>query len=127
VILISEPAALLSRRISGVTREKRQHWQHRPAAAQFLRCKVVMLVALLSPAAAQDIRGLEVCTAEKQSCARNNSTDTFTSSSQYPMPGEIYERRHSSDSLATSACSIVRAAAWRAFVAVSRLVTERRR
>lgn len=27
---------------------------------------LVLLVALLSPAAAQDIRGLEVCTAEKQ-------------------------------------------------------------
>jgi len=53
-----------------VTREKRQHWQHRPAAAQFLRCTVVLLVALLSPAAAQGIRGLEVCTAEKQSCAK---------------------------------------------------------
>jgi hypothetical protein len=62
-----------------VTREKRQHWQHRPAAAQFLRCKVVMLVALSSPAAAQGIRGLEVCTAEKQSCARNNLPADSTS------------------------------------------------
>jgi len=30
------------------------------------RCAGALLVALLSPAAAQDIRGLEVCTAEKQ-------------------------------------------------------------
>jgi septal ring factor EnvC (AmiA/AmiB activator) len=29
-------------------------------------CAGALLVALLSPAAAQDIRGLEVCTAEKQ-------------------------------------------------------------
>ena len=36
-------------------------------AAQFLRCAGLLLVVLLSPAAAaQDVRGLEVCTAEKQ-------------------------------------------------------------
>ena len=40
---------------------------HRPTAAQFLRSAGVLLVAaLLSPAAAQDIRGMEACTAEKQ-------------------------------------------------------------
>ncbi|HTE76277.1 MAG TPA: hypothetical protein VK653_05985 [Xanthobacteraceae bacterium] len=37
--------------------ELRRHW-HRYAGA--------LLIAFLSPAAAQDIRGLEVCTAEKQ-------------------------------------------------------------
>ena len=31
-----------------------------------LVCAALLLAALLSPAAAQDIRGLEVCTAEKQ-------------------------------------------------------------
>jgi ubiquinone biosynthesis protein UbiJ len=31
-----------------------------------LACAALLLMALLSPAAAQDIRGLEVCTAEKQ-------------------------------------------------------------
>jgi septal ring factor EnvC (AmiA/AmiB activator) len=41
----------------GMTRELRRHW-HRYAGA--------LLIALASPAAAQDIRGLEVCTAEKQ-------------------------------------------------------------
>jgi peptidoglycan hydrolase CwlO-like protein len=40
-----------------MTRELRRHW-HRYAGA--------LLMALASPAAAQDIRGLEVCTAEKQ-------------------------------------------------------------
>ena len=49
-----------------MTRGQRQHWHHRPTAAQFLRCAGALLVALLSPAAAQDIRGLEVCTAERQ-------------------------------------------------------------
>jgi hypothetical protein len=40
---------------------------HRPTVAQFLRCAGALLVAaLLSPAAAQDIRGMEACTAEKQ-------------------------------------------------------------
>ena len=40
---------------------------HRPTAAQFLRCAGALLVAALqSPAAAQDIRGVEACTAEKQ-------------------------------------------------------------
>ena len=37
--------------------ELRRHWQRYAGA---------LLIALLSPAAAQDIRGLEVCTAEKQ-------------------------------------------------------------
>ena len=41
-----------------------QH-RYRPTVAQFL-CSAALLAALLSPAAAQDIRGLEVCTAEKQ-------------------------------------------------------------
>jgi septal ring factor EnvC (AmiA/AmiB activator) len=40
-----------------MTRERRRHW-HRYAGA--------LLIALALPATAQDIRGLEVCTAEKQ-------------------------------------------------------------
>src|ERR1700726_2613387 len=43
-----------------------QPWQWRPRAAQFLRLAGLLLVTSLSPAAAQDIRGMEVCTAEKQ-------------------------------------------------------------
>jgi hypothetical protein len=46
-------------------REQRQFWQPRPKAAQFLRAAGLLLVTL-SPAAAQDIRGMEVCTAEKR-------------------------------------------------------------
>src|ERR1700694_1349438 len=41
-------------------REQDRH--HRP----ILCCAAALLAGLLSPAAAQDIRGLEVCTAEKQ-------------------------------------------------------------
>ena len=47
-----------------MTGGQRQH--HGPTAAPFLACAGALLAALLSPAAAQDIRGLEVCTAEKQ-------------------------------------------------------------
>ena len=46
-----------------MTGGQRQHRQHGPAA--FL-CASLLFMALLSPAIAQDIRGLEVCTAEKQ-------------------------------------------------------------
>jgi septal ring factor EnvC (AmiA/AmiB activator) len=38
----------------------------RPTAMQFLLLGGPLLAALLSPAAAQDVRGLEICTAEKQ-------------------------------------------------------------
>jgi septal ring factor EnvC (AmiA/AmiB activator) len=40
--------------------------QHRLTATQFLLLIGLLLAAFLSPAVAQDIRGLEVCTAEKQ-------------------------------------------------------------
>lgn len=46
-----------------MTGGQRQHRQHGPAA--FIGA-VLLFMALLSPTAAQDIRGLEVCTAEKQ-------------------------------------------------------------
>jgi hypothetical protein len=44
-------------------RQFRQPW---PKVAQFLRRAGLVFVMSLSPAAAQDIRGMEVCTAEKQ-------------------------------------------------------------
>jgi uncharacterized protein YoxC len=47
-------------------REQRQHRQPWHKAAQILRLAGLVLVTSLSPAAAQDIRGMEVCTAEKQ-------------------------------------------------------------
>jgi hypothetical protein len=47
-------------------REQPQFWQPWRKAAQFLRPAGLVLVTSLSSAAAQDIRGMEVCTAEKQ-------------------------------------------------------------
>ena len=45
-------------------REQLQLWQSWLAAAQFLCLAGALLVILLSPVAAQDIRGMERCTAE---------------------------------------------------------------
>jgi predicted RNase H-like nuclease (RuvC/YqgF family) len=47
-------------------REQQQFWRPWHKVAQFLRPAGLLLVTSLSPAAAQDIRGMEVCTAEKQ-------------------------------------------------------------
>ena len=47
-------------------REQRQFRQPWHKAARFLRATGLLLVMSLPPAAAQDIRGMEVCTAEKQ-------------------------------------------------------------
>lgn len=49
-----------------MTPKRQRPWLIRPRATQFLRVAGILIVALLSPATAQDIRGLEVCTAEKQ-------------------------------------------------------------
>jgi formate dehydrogenase assembly factor FdhD len=53
-------------RFSDMTRERRQLWRPRIKAAQLLCCAGALVTALLSSATAQDIRGIEVCTAEKQ-------------------------------------------------------------
>jgi hypothetical protein len=47
-------------------RQQRQFWRPWHKVAQFLCATGLVLAAPLSPAAAQDIRGMEVCTAEKQ-------------------------------------------------------------
>jgi predicted RNase H-like nuclease (RuvC/YqgF family) len=47
-------------------REQQQFWRPWHKVAQFLRPAGLLLVTSLSPAIAQDIRGMEVCTAEKQ-------------------------------------------------------------
>jgi hypothetical protein len=47
-------------------REHRQLWQTWHKAAQIFTPYGLVLMTSLSPAAAQDIRGMEVCTAEKQ-------------------------------------------------------------
>ena len=48
-----------------MTRECRQLCQPRPLGTRLLG-GAILLAALLQPAAAQDIRGLEACVAEKQ-------------------------------------------------------------
>jgi hypothetical protein len=48
-----------------MTRKRRQIWQSQPLRARSFGA-AILLVALLSTAAAQDIRGLEACAAEKQ-------------------------------------------------------------
>ena len=49
-----------------MTLKRQPFCQFRPTGMQFLRFAGPLLVALVSPAAAHDVRGLEVCTAEKQ-------------------------------------------------------------
>src|SRR5580692_1300491 len=51
---------------SGMTREQRQRWYRGLAAGQCMLSAGALLMMLSSVARAQDIRGLEVCTAEKQ-------------------------------------------------------------
>ncbi len=46
--------------------ERPQHWIYAPGVARFLCCAGVFFLAPLTLAAAQDIRGLELCTVEKQ-------------------------------------------------------------
>jgi septal ring factor EnvC (AmiA/AmiB activator) len=49
-----------------MTPQPQPHRHRRFPTARRLRIAGLMVLALLSPAIAQDIRGLEVCTAEKQ-------------------------------------------------------------
>jgi formate dehydrogenase assembly factor FdhD len=49
-----------------MTRERRQLWRPRLTATRLLCCAGALITVLLSSATAQDIRGIEVCTAEKQ-------------------------------------------------------------
>jgi septal ring factor EnvC (AmiA/AmiB activator) len=50
-----------------MTSERQRSWRRTwPVATHFLLVGGILFAAQLSPAAAQDIRGLEVCTAEKQ-------------------------------------------------------------
>ena len=47
-------------------REQQQIWRRRPKGMHFLLCSTALYMMVLPFAAAQDIRGIEVCTAEKQ-------------------------------------------------------------
>ena len=58
--------SVLSCKLSSMKREQLQLRPHWFGMAQFLCPVGALLVTLLSPATAQDIRGLEVCTAEKR-------------------------------------------------------------
>ena len=49
-----------------MNRQTPQSWQRWAVTAQLLPAAALLLATLPSGAAAQDIRGLEVCTAEKQ-------------------------------------------------------------
>ena len=62
--MLEAQAPTFSYRISAMMRKRRQHERNRrPAWFSFA---VGLALLLVSPAAAQDVRGLEVCTAEKQ-------------------------------------------------------------
>jgi hypothetical protein len=55
--------------LAGMKSEQPQLWQPWPGAAQFAAAAAaaaVLVVTWLSAATAQDIRGMEICTAEKQ-------------------------------------------------------------
>ena len=51
---------------SGKLSGAKHSWRPRPGLARYLHLAGLLLPTMLSPAAAQDIRGMEVCTAEKQ-------------------------------------------------------------
>jgi hypothetical protein len=53
-------------KLAAVKREQPQRWQSRPGTGRFPCLAAGLLATLLSPVFAQDIRGVEVCTAEKQ-------------------------------------------------------------
>ena len=80
-----------------MTGGQRQHRQHGPAA--FLRA-ALLFMALLSPTAAQDIRGLEVCTAEKQMERRTGclqSNDDFLQRTLSKLTRETQAKQAASD------------------------------
>jgi predicted RNase H-like nuclease (RuvC/YqgF family) len=76
-------------------REPRQVWQPWTGATPFLCLAGVLLLILGSPAIAQDIRGMEVCTAEKQmerrtSCLQANVE--FLQQSIIKLDREMHDR-----------------------------------
>jgi septal ring factor EnvC (AmiA/AmiB activator) len=52
--------------LSGIMRDRLRHFVHSPKAALLSCCVGLFCLAPPTLAAAQDIRGLEICTAEKQ-------------------------------------------------------------
>ena len=76
-----------------------QHRHRRFMTARRLRCAGLLLLGLLSPAAAQDIRGLEVCTAEKQMERR---TGCLQSNVEYLQQALAKLTRETQDKLAAA-------------------------
>ena len=66
----------LSCKLAGMKREQSQAWHPRLTAAQILCPVGALLVILLSPVAAQDIRGMELCTAETRMERRTGCLQT---------------------------------------------------
>jgi len=57
-------------------RERQQYWIYAPGVARTLCCAGVFFLAPLTLVAAQDIRGLEICTVEKQMERRTGCLQT---------------------------------------------------
>ena len=91
-----------------MTPEQRQHWQPRSTAAQLLGGAAALLMALSSPAAPQDIRGMEVCTAEKQMERR---TGCLQANIEFLQQALAKLAREAQDKIATAGRDLVAARA----------------
>jgi len=85
-----------------MTPEPQLHYYRRSAAAR-LRTAAPLLLALVLPAAAQDIRGLEVCTAEKQMERR---TGCLQSNVEYLQQALAKLTRETQDKIAAARAEI---------------------
>lgn len=79
--------------------EHPQHRQPYSRAAQYLWRTGVLFVMILSPAAGQDIRGIEVCTAEKQMDRR---TSCLQANVEFLQKALIKLDRETRDSIASA-------------------------
>ena len=91
-----------------MTHKQRQHWRPRPRAAQLSGGAVALLMVLSSPAATQDIRGLEVCTAEKQMERR---TGCLQANIEFLQQALAKLAREAQDKIATASRDLVAARA----------------
>jgi hypothetical protein len=88
--------------------EQRQHWQPRSTTAQLFGCTAALLMTLSSPAATQDIRGMEVCTAEKQMERR---TGCLQANIEFLQQALAKLAREAQDKIATAGRDLVAARA----------------
>lgn len=91
-----------------MTPEQRQHWQPRSTTAQLLGCAAALLMTLSSPAVPQDIRGIEVCTAEKQMERR---TGCLQANIEFLQQALAKLAREAQDKIATAGRDLVAARA----------------